>query len=255
MRSAAKREAMAVHGWDAVELRRDAPLPKGALDGVTHALISIPPDEQGDVVLDTCAALLQSPTLEWIGYLSSTGVYGDHGGAWVDEDAPLNPAGSARGQRRQDAEARWRALPPALPVHVFRLAGLYGPGRNALLSARAGRARRLDKPGLVFSRVHTADVLQVLDASVARPRPGAVYNVADREPAPSHEVTRFACELLGIEPPPLEPYDPARVSPALAGFYADSKRVRAERILSELGVALRYPTYREGLRALLATLA
>lgn len=250
VRGAAKQAELAARGWTVHRFDDETPLPGEALPGSTHVLVSIPPGEAGDPVLEGCLPALRAAAPAWIGYLSSTGVYGDHAGAWVDEDAPLHPASSARGQRRQRAEARWRELAGALPIHVFRLAGLYGPGRNALLRVQAGHARRLDKPGHVFSRVHRADVLQVLDASVASPRPGAVYNVADRLPAPAHEVTAYACELLGLEPPPLEPFDAAEVSPALAGFYADSKRVLAERILRELGVELRFPTYREGLRAL-----
>ncbi|MEZ6186479.1 MAG: SDR family oxidoreductase [Planctomycetota bacterium] len=252
VRTAEKQARLGARGWEVACFERGRALPEDALRGLTHVLVSIPPDsEAGDPVLDRALDRLREPTVQWVGYLSSTGVYGDHQGAWVDEETPLRPAGSERARRRARVEARWLALAGKLPLHVFRLAGLYGPGRNAVEAVRAGRARRLDAPGVVFSRIHRDDVLQVLDASLEQPRPGAIYDVADREPAPYHEVVAYACELLGVEPPPLERLEDVDASPALRSFYRDRKRVRAERIRSELGVELRYPTYREGLAALL----
>ncbi|HKW54409.1 MAG TPA: SDR family NAD(P)-dependent oxidoreductase, partial [Stellaceae bacterium] len=158
-----------------------------------------------------------------------------------------------RGRRRVAAEAQWLALERrhGLPVHVFRLAGIYGPGRNALDTVREGRARRIDKPGQVFSRIHVADIVATLRASMARPDPGAAYNVCDDDPAPPEAVIAHACALLGVAPPPLVPFDMAELTPMARSFYHDNKRVSNRRIKQELGVRLGYPSYRDGLRALL----
>lgn len=237
-------------GWPLHRFDRGHPLDPAALAGATHVLVSVPPDDAGDPVLDTHGADLAARRgIAWIGYLSTTGVYGDRGGAWVSEDdAPAPRTGRAR--RRVAAEAAWRAHDPA--AHVFRLAGIYGPGRSAIDAVRAGTARRIVKPGHAFSRIHVDDIAGVLAASIARPRPGAVYNVCDDEPAPSADVTAFAAALLGVAPPPAEPYDPATLSPMSASFFAENRRVRNDRIKRELGVVLRHPTYREGLAAILA---
>lgn len=236
----------------------DAPLadPAAALAGTTHVLVSAPPTVDGDPVLakhvHDLSALVPRP--EWLGYLSTTGVYGDHQGGWVDEATPTNPA-SERAKRRVAAEHAWTAWGAAVsvPVHVFRLAGIYGPGENQIVSLKQGKARRIVKPGQVFSRVHVDDIAAVLEASIARPRAGAVYNVCDDEPAPPHEVVEYAAKLLDIPPPPLEPFEDAArsLSEMALSFYTDSKRVKNDRIKKELAVALRYPTYREGLTALL----
>jgi nucleoside-diphosphate-sugar epimerase len=146
------------------------------------------------------------------------------------------------------AEGHW--LASGLPVHIFRLAGIYGPGRNALESVRAGTARRIVKPGQVFGRIHVEDIAAVLTASIARPNPGAIYNVADDEPAPPEDVVAYAAELLGMPPPPAVPFEEAELSPAARSFYADNRRVDNRRIRHELGVELRFPSYREGLLAL-----
>ncbi len=228
--------------------------PAAALDGATHLLGSVPPDGEGDAVLDHHAADIAGLRgLAWAGYLSTTGVYGNRDGGWVDETSELRPTGP-RQRRRAEAEARWLALwrEHGVPVHVFRLAGIYGPGRSALEAVRAGTARRVHKPGQVFSRIHVDDIVAVLRASMARPHPGAVYNVCDDEPAPPEDVIAYAAELLGVAPPPLVPFEEAELSPMARSFYADNKRVRNERIKAELGVRLRYPDYRAGLRALLA---
>lgn len=245
-------------GASGIPLRRftrGAPLADlaGALAGTSHLLISVPPDEEGDPVLAEHGRHLAAlPGLAWVGYLSTTGVYGDRGGAWVDETASLAPSGE-RGARRVAAEQGWLALFRAhgMPVHVFRLAGIYGPGRSALDTVRAGRAQRIDKPGQVFSRIHVADLVQVLRASMARPAPGAIYNVCDDDPAPPEAVIAYACHLLGVAPPPLVPFAQAELSPMAQSFYADNKRVSNRRIKHELGVRLLYPSYREGLAALL----
>lgn len=228
--------------------------PAGALAGTTHLLVSIPPDEAGDPVLAEHALDVTGlPGLRWVGYLSTTGVYGDRGGGWVDEAAALHPTGE-RGRRRVAAEAAWLELwrRHGLPVHLFRLAGIYGPGRSALDAVRSGRARRIDKPGQIFSRIHVADITATLCASMARPNPGAAYNVCDDDPAPPSEVILFAAGLLGLPPPPLEPFATADLSPMARSFYDDNKRVCNRRIKEELGVRLAYPSYRDGLTALLA---
>ena len=218
----------------------------------THLLISAGPDADGDPVLnqyrDQIAAM--APRLDWAGYLSTTGVYGDHKGAWVDETTALTPA-TKRGQMRVEAEAEWQAI-PGLPLHIFRLAGIYGPGRGPFAKVRAGTARRIIKPGQVFSRIHVDDIAQVLAASIARPDPGRVYNLCDDDPAPPEDVIGYAAGLLGLPVPPAVPFDAADMTPMARSFYAESKRVRNDRIKAELGVALCYPDYRTGLQALLA---
>lgn len=228
-----------------------------ALAGTTHLLISTPPTEAGDPVLVAHEAALRqlTPTLEWAGYLSTTGVYGDRQGGWVTEETPLDPA-VARSDRRAEAEESWQdfARQTGLPLHVFRLSGIYGPGRNQLTGVRDGTARRIVKKGQIFSRIHVEDIAATLEASMARPNPGAVYNVCDDEPAPAQDVVAYAAELLGREPPPEIPFEEADLSPMARSFYAASRRVSNARIREELGVSLRYPTYREGLRSLLKTL-
>jgi len=243
-----KAEALRAGGIDAVVDPDDA---HRLIATATHLLASIPPDAGGDPALALWGPVIaRHPGLAWAGYLSTTGVYGDRDGDWIDETAPLAPTGE-RGRRRVQAEAAWSALLPDVPVHLFRLAGIYGPGRSALDTVRAGRAQRVVKPGQVFSRVHVDDIAQVLAASIAKPRPGAVYNVCDDNPAPPDEVIAYACELLGVAPPPEVPFDQAQLSDMARSFYADNKRVANGLIKAELAVQLAYPDYRAGLRALL----
>jgi nucleoside-diphosphate-sugar epimerase len=224
----------------------------GALNEATHLLCSIAPAGPGDPVLarhrDAIAAA--APRLDWAGYLSTTGVYGDHQGRWVDEQTPLAPS-TERGKRRVAAEAEWQAI-PGLPLHIFRLAGIYGPGRGPFEKVRHGTARRIVKPGQVFSRIHVDDIAQVIEASIDRPRPGTAYNLCDDDPAPPQDVIAHAAELLGLPVPPEVPFDEAGMSPMARSFYAESKRVSNRRIKDELGVRLIHPDYRSGLRALLA---
>jgi nucleoside-diphosphate-sugar epimerase len=230
--------------------------PAAALAGVTDIVSSVPPDAAGDPVLDAHQdALVALPGVRWFGYLSTTGVYGDTGGALVDEAAPLNPS-AGRSRRRVEAERRWLALTSGgarFPVHIFRLAGIYGAGRSPLDQVRAGEARRIDKPGHAFSRIHVDDIAAVLRASMARPDPGRVYNVCDDEPAEPADVVAFACRLLGRAPPPLVPFEAARetMSAMALSFWADNRRVDNSRIKRELGVTLSYPDYRTGLTAIL----
>ena len=224
-----------------------------ALDATTHLLVSAAPGSAGDPVLaelrDEIAT--RAKQFAWVGYLSTTGVYGDHKGGWVDEATALTPA-TKRGQARMEAETAWASIPD-LPLHIFRLAGIYGPGRGPFAKVRAGTARRIVKPGQVFSRIHVDDIAQVLAASIDRPRPGAIYNVCDDDPAPPEDVIGFAAELLRLPLPPAEDFATAEMTPMARSFYAESKKVRNDLIKSELGIKLRYPDFRAGLRALLAS--
>ncbi|MCR9088131.1 MAG: SDR family oxidoreductase [Rhodobacteraceae bacterium] len=250
-RSADKAAQLAKDGVEAVLWPGEPP----DLTGVTHLLASAAPGPEGDPVLVALRPALAAvaPDLSWAGYLSTTGVYGDHGGGWVDEMTPLTPA-TARGRARVAAEADWQAMAAetGLPLHIFRLAGIYGPGRGPFAKVRAGTARRIVKPGQVFSRTHVEDIAQVLAASIAQPNPGAVYNVCDDDPAPPQDVIAHAAELLGLPLPPEVSWDAADMTPMARSFYAESKKVRNDRIKDELGVRLRYPDYRSGLAALLA---
>ena len=223
----------------------------GALDAATHLLISAAPDDDGDPVLNALRKEIKARArqFQWVGYLSTTGVYGDHDGDWVDEGSPLTPA-TVRGQARVRAEADWSTL--ALPLHIFRLAGIYGPGRGPFEKVRQGTARRIIKPGQVFSRIHVTDIAQVLAASISRPNPGRAYNLCDDDPAPPEDVIAFAAQLLGLPVPPAEDFATAQMTPMARSFYAESKKVRNDRIKDELGVKLAYPNYRIGLTALLA---
>jgi dTDP-D-glucose 4,6-dehydratase len=234
-------------GFDAIRFDTMTVIP----DDVTHIVSSVPPDASGDPVLQKFGGELQGRATQfrWVAYLSTTGVYGDHAGGWVDEATPLAPS-TERGHRRLQAETQWLdlQLTHGLPVHLFRLAGIYGPGRNQLESAMQGTARRVIKPGQVFSRIHVADIAGILLASMAKPNPGAAYNVADDHPAPPQEVVAFACEILGLPVPPEEDFGSAILTPMARSFYAESKRVLNQRVKNELGYRLKYPDYREGLR-------
>ncbi len=252
-RSAEKAEAIRATGAEALVWPGEAL--DEALRDATHLLISAGPGEAGDPVLAEASDQIAeaAPGLEWVGYLSTTGVYGDHQGGWVDETTPLTPS-TKRGRMRVKAEAAWQALADrtCLPLHIFRLAGIYGPGRGPFSKVRAGTARRIVKPGQVFSRIHVDDIAQVLAASIARPNPGAVYNLCDDDPAPPQDVIAHAAELLGLPLPPEVDFETAEMTPMARSFYAESKRVRNDRIKDELGVILKYPDYRSGLQAMLA---
>lgn len=225
-----------------------------ALARATHLLSSVSPTEAGDPVLLAAGDRIAEAAshIEWAGYLSTTGVYGDREGGWVDEDTPLEPS-TKRGALRVMAESAWRELAATsgLPLHIFRLAGIYGPGRGPFEKVRDGTARRIIKPGQVFSRIHVEDIASVLHASMLRPDPGAAYNVCDDEPAPPEDVLSHAAGLLGLPAPPEVAFEEADLSPMARSFYAESKRVRNDRIKRDLGVTLRYPGYRDGLRAVL----
>lgn len=215
-----------------------------------HILISVPPEQDGsDPVLNFAEAALAAlqDQIKWVGYLSTTGVYGDHQGAWIDEETPAGLL-SERGQRRVAAEAQWAAT--GLPMHYFRLAGIYGPGRNSLRALQNGTARRVVKQGQVFSRIHLVDITRILEASMANPNAGRAYSVCDDTPAPPQDVVTYAAELMGVSPPALQDFATAELSPMARSFYGENKRIRNNRIKEELGVSLEYPDYRAGLSAL-----
>lgn len=218
------------------------------LDAATHLLISAAPDPEGDPVLRGLRDDIAARAFDWVGYLSTTGVYGDHQGGWVDETTPLTPS-TRRGQMRVRAEAEWQSM--GLPLHIFRLAGIYGPGRGPFAKVRAGTARRIIKQNQLFSRIHVEDIAQVLAASIARPDAGAIYNLCDDDAAPPEDVIGYAAELLGVPLPDAVAYEDAEMTPMARSFYAESKRVRNDRIKQDLGVVLKYPNYRVGLQALL----
>ncbi len=229
--------------------------PVAMMDGATHVLITTPPDDEGCPVFKMHGhdlGMLQS--LEWIGYLSATAVYGSRDGEWVDETGETRPM-SRRGSRRLLAEHQWLSLYKeyGLPVHIFRLAGIYGPGRSGLDAVRAGRSRRIKKEGHVFNRIHVDDIANTMLASMAKPNKGGVYNVSDDLPAPSWEVITHACELVGVEPQPIMAFEDADLAPITRSFYADNKRVSNLKIKEELGVKLKYPSYKEGLQQCLAS--
>ena len=254
-RTIAKRQALRASGVDAYifDTYRALHDPQLMMRNTTHLLISTPTDQDGDMVYRLHENdIARMPNLEWVGDLSTLGVYGDRDGALVDETTELRPS-SIRGSRRVRAEGDWLSMMRdyGLPVHVFRLAGIYGPGRSAIDSVRAGIARRILKPGHAFSRIHVEDIVQTILASFAAPKPGEIYNVVDDEAAPSHEVIAYACRLLGRDPPPLVPFDEANLSPMSMSFYSENKRVRNNKIKRDLGVKLLYPDYRGGLEACL----
>jgi len=253
VRSAEKAAALggkgiAAHVFDG---RRPGDGIAAALSVVTHVVVTISQGEDGDPVLAAHGAdILAAPRLRWIGYLSTVGVYGDHGGAWIDEETPPDPR-AARTAARVETEAAWTALGARRDVAtgLFRLAGIYGPGRNPFVKLADGTAHRIVKPGQVFNRIHVADIAATLRAAIARPA-SRLYNVTDDEPAPPQDVVAYAAALMGVAPPPEVPYATADLSPMARSFYEGNRRVANRRIREELGVRLAYPTYRDGLSAL-----
>ena len=250
-RDAAKADALRAAGIEPVLWAAPDPLPVRA----AAILVSVPPGEAGCPALAALGEAALSGTR--VLYLSSSGVYGDHGGAWVDEETPCRP-GTARGQRRLAAEEAWRAAAARVGATLTccRLAGIYGPGRNAVASLRggtrgaaAGLARRVVKPGQVFNRIHRDDIAAGLAALLRAEAPPPLVTFADDEPAPPQDVIAYAARLLGVEPPPLVPFEAAELSPMARSFYAENKRLRNDRLRALTG-PLRYPSYREGLSAL-----
>ena len=248
-------------GWDAVHFNGSSTGGEPMLQVVskaTHLLISAAPGESGDPVLRQLAPwLARAPNLAWIGYLSTVGVYGDHQGEWVDEDTPVRPK-SIRSRQRVEAENAWLdfAAGTGRRVQIFRLSGIYGPGRGAIDNLCAGTARRIIKPRQVFNRIHVEDIAGTLAAAISTPgAKHSIYNVTDDEPAPPQDVVEYAAELLGMPVPPDIPFAQAPLSPMGLSFYGENKRVANQRIKSDLGYTLHYPTYREGLRAVVAAIA
>jgi nucleoside-diphosphate-sugar epimerase len=267
--AAIAREA-AAHGFAVAGTARDpgaARAPAGvevirfdaageAIRAATHLVVTAAPGEGGDPVLAAHRqAIAAAPGLRWIGYLSTTGVYGDRGGAEVDEDTPPAP-GQARSQRRLEAEEAWRAAAGArgVALDLFRVGGIYGPGRSGFDELRAGTARRVVKPGHVFSRIHRDDIALAVVAGARAPEGVRVLHLVDDAPAASAEVTAEAARLLGLAPPPETPFEQARasMSPMGLSFWSENRRVANAATKRRLGIAWRYPTYREGLRAILA---
>ena len=223
-----------------------------ALARSTHVLLSIPPGADGDPALHVYSdVIFASPGITWIGYLSTVGVYGDTRGGWVSEDTEARP-NSERGRRRLDAENAWRVLGEytGKTVMVFRLPGIYGPGRSTIDDLKDGTARRLIKPGQVFNRIHVEDIATAIACGIANPRAGRIYNVTDDEPGPPQDVVAYGAELLGCPVPPGIDFAEASLSPMARSFYSESKRVSNARMKDELGVQLAYPTYREGLQGI-----
>ncbi|WP_120503312.1 SDR family oxidoreductase [Sulfitobacter mediterraneus] len=248
-RSADKQDDIAATGvepllWPGTDI---APL----LAQVPHVLVSAGPGPEGDPVLGALREQITAaaPHLRWAGYLSTTGVYGDHGGDWVDEDTPLTPA-TKRGLARVRAETAWQSIPD-LPLHIFRLAGIYGPGRGPFAKVRKGTARRIIKEGQVFSRIHVEDIAQALELSIRSPQPGAIYNLCDDDPAPPQDVIGYAATLLDVPLPQAMDFETAEMTPMARSFYAESKKVRNNRIKEALGWQPQYPDYRSGLTDLL----
>ena len=250
-RSAERAQAIAATGIEPLLWTPDS-APEFPSD-VSAVLVSTPPTGAGCPAFRAFSKSIseRADEIRWIGYLSTNGVYGDHDGAWVDETSFLYPS-SDRARHRIAAEAQWAELgvAHARSVVIFRLPGIYGPGRSALDSVREGRARRIFKDGQVFSRAHVADIAKALLASYDRPEAGSLFNIADDEPAPPQDVISYACQLLGAPEPPLIPLESAELSAMAASFYADNKRANNTKMKEALGVSLAYPTYREGLSAI-----
>jgi len=245
-----KAGQLAVAGIETHLFDGTVPPVTSALGGASHILCTIPPGTAGDPVLGTCAPLLRDA--RWLGYLSTTGVYGDHAGGWVDETTPPRSS-QPRSLSRLAAEQAWQTL----GATIFRLPGIYGPGRSAIDRVKDRTALRIDKPGQIFSRIHVADIAAAVLAAMNRPSAGAIYNVADDLPAPNGDIIAYAYELLGLPVPPATPWSEAAptMSAMARSFYAESRRVRNDRLKRDLGVVLRYPTYREGLRAIAASVS
>ncbi|WP_249692999.1 SDR family oxidoreductase [Stappia sp. WLB 29] len=252
-RSAEKAAWLAERGIASVLFDGTAPSEgvRTALADATHVLVSIAPGEAGDPVLAHHAADLAAAHPEWIGYLSTVGVYGNHDGGWVDEETPCRPV-SRRSRQRVEAEEAWLAFAAEhdIPVQIFRLSGIYGPGRNTFVNFEKGTARRLIKPGQVFNRIHVEDIAGTLEAAIGADPTTRIFNVTDNEPAPPQDVVAYAADLLGVAPPPEQDFETAELSPMARSFYGENKRVSNDRVKRELGYTFRYPNYRTALTAL-----
>ena len=258
-RTSEHRQKLAGSGHDALlfDGSRSSQALRTEIAAATHLLMSAPPGEAGDPLL-RCHAydIAVAPRLQWIGYLSTIGVYGDHGGGWVDEETAVQPV-SLRSRQRVEAEEAWRtfAKTAGRRLEVFRLPSIYGPGRSAIDALLSGTARRIVKPDQVFNRAHVEDIATVIVTAMTQPPLHSLYNIADDEPTSSEEPLLYAAELLGIPPPPAIEFSKAALSPMAMSFYAECKRVSNRRIKRDLGITLAYPTYREGVRAIAGILA
>ncbi len=251
-RQTEKREQLGALGYSISNFNESEV--RALLQDATHIVSAAPLLKNfHDPVLSSFTPLLREAAshLKWLGYLSTTGVYGDHQGAWVDETSPLKPDND-RTRGRVAAEQSWLSLghETGIPTHIFRLAGIYGPGRNALRQLKDGTAKSIYKEGQVFSRIHVEDIANIITASISAPHAGGIYNACDDEPAPAHEVTRYAAQLLDIEPPALIPFEEAQLSDMAKEFYSNNRRVANAKLKQELRITLTYPTYREGLSVL-----
>ena len=221
---------------------------QSVLEKANHVLISIPPIDSKDIVLTHYLDTLRKlPNLQWVGYLSATSVYGDHHGEWVDEKSICSPT-TARGKERLSIENKW--LASGLPIHIFRLSGIYGKGRSVFDRLKSKSVNRIDKPGHLFSRIHVDDIAHILRASMSKPIPGEIFNVADDLPAESRELIEYACHLLKKPFPSLVPFEEADLSPMAREFYQDNKKVLNKKAKDFFGLDLKYPTYKEGLLSL-----
>jgi hypothetical protein len=249
VRSADKIASLKGRPLEALPFNDDAADPEIAvrLAGADVILVSVPPGPSGDPALQTFSDQIAASRARRIIYLSTLGVYGDHGGGWIDETAATRPVGG-RQRRRLDAEAAWLAV-SGHRTSVLRLAGIYGPGRNALVNLRAGTAHRIIKQGQVFNRTHVTDIAQAIAGAIAHDATGT-WNVCDDEPAPPQDVVTFAASLMGMAPPPEQDFAEAEMSEMARSFYASSNRVSNARLKRDLGIALMFPTYRDGLTAL-----
>lgn len=250
-----RKDELTASGIRPIEFDHRAFETNKALNSVTHILVSIAPGKEGDPVLTTFADWLKLQTgIKWIGYLSSTNVYGDHGGAWVDETSTTQPS-LERGKKRLNAEKSWTAMGAKIgaAVHIFRLAGIYGPDKNAVRSLLDGKAKRTIKKGQVFSRIHREDIAQALWLAAHSGQPSNIFNLADDLPSPPQDVITKAAELLGITPPPAVNYEDAGLSPMGRSFYEENKRVSNQKAKDVLGWSLQYPDYHHALPRLIAS--
>lgn len=254
-RSPEKVARLRGEGWSALPFDGESASPEleAAIAGASHVLVSAPPGERGDPALRVLhKALAASPALKRVMYLSTIGVYGDHDGQWVDEESPLRPV-SQRARQRLAAEEAWQAFArqKACDLGIFRLSGIYGPGRSAIDNLRAGTARRIIKPGQMFNRIHVADIAGALVAASRHDGRLGTFNLTDHEPAPPQDVVEFAALLLGLPVPPDIPFEAAELSEMGRSFYGENKCVANGLIRSTLRYRFRCPSYREGLRACL----
>lgn len=247
VRSEDKRAKLIAKGFE-VYCEQEQAAMESALKSASHILVTVPPLDEGDPTFRAFQSILSSlQDVRWLGYLSSTIVYGDKQGAWVDEETLVAP-NNDRGHRRVKAEQQWMAS--GLPWHIFRIVGIYGPSRNAMVKLRNGTSRAVSKKGHIFCRIHLDDIIAALSASMISPDSGNIYNLSDDEPAANHEVIRHAAQLLGMSPPKVTPIEDANLSPMGLSFYDGCRRVSNDKIKRELSLSLKYPNYRQGLKAL-----